>query len=762
MPEELADTTVARQIELAISQLESLSTLPCIAAQFLARILQPQFSPSAVVDIIESDPVLTAKILSLIARQGANLLDGGFSLRRALDKLPAHEVRDALLSVKVLRPFDFDNAPDSNSILPEKELLLHNLAVACCAKELAEVISAQMDPQMAYCAGLLHDIGKLALKETMPKSFVRIIEEAKSTKSCTCDVEQKHLGADHTVFGKHLAQKWQLPDEITLAVWLHHSDTGVICENMPEASIAAVVQLADCIARQSGIGQSGSFDVPEPAGTTMHALAINDQQLRQIRRILPELVSEKSKILGLDLPNPMGAYCDVIGTAAARLARDNTKLSLENRQLQNGSSHFNFIVDFLLGINANGTAIDIAEDLAVRWQKFYQTGTVCLYLAPPAPDKDIRGQAGSQAIQAVVVERLSQSKIVSLNVPEGMSAFPQALTSGFAILDAHNYIDRLFEQLDVDFDPDRTKLAPLLSGSKVVGAIAFELHWPADTQLFEESLKISTSIVGVVLDIALAWGKQQHFAEQFVRLISKPAKTPSQIVPTVDSLTALAEIAAGAAHELNNPLSVISGRAQLLANAETDQQKKESLKQIQENAREASAIIEDLMSFAEPPQPRRAPTDTRQILDEAIQLTRQKTGAEHINVQIEIAEDVENVFVDSGQIVSAIANVIANAVESYSGELGPIKITAEIHPPYVVAGKSGNFVKLQVKDLGCGIDAETLRKATQPFFSAKPAGRKRGMGLAYTARFLQLNEGLLNIESEPGSGTTVTICLPRK
>jgi putative nucleotidyltransferase with HDIG domain len=749
MPEEIADTNPpdvwrVRQVELAIGQLESLSTLPCVAAQFLAKIAQPQFSPSAVADIIESDPALTAKILSLIARQGANLLDGGFSLRRALDKLPAQEVRDALLSVKVLRPFDFDNGPDSNGILPGKELLLHNLAVACCAKELAEVVSAQVDSHIAYYAGLLHDIGKLALKETMPKSFTRIIEEAKSTKSCLCDVEQKYLGADHTIFGKHLAQKWQLPDEITLAIWLHHSDTGAICENMPDASIAAVVQLADCIARQSGIGQSGSFDVPEPAGTTMQVLAISDQQLRQIRRILPELVSEKSKIPGLDLPNPMETYCDVIGTATAQLARDNTKLSLENRQLQSDSSHFNFIVDFLLGINANSTAIDIAEDLAVRWQKFYQTGTVCLYLAPPA---------GSQAIQAVVVERLSQSKIVSLNVPEGMPAVPEALTSGFAILDARNYIDRLFEQLDVDFDPDRTKLVPLLSGSKVVGAIAFELHWPADAQLFEESLRTSASIAGVVLDIALAWDKQQHFAEQFVRLISKPAKTPPQIVPTVDSLTALADIAAGAAHELNNPLSVISGRAQLLANAETDQQKKESLKQIQENAREASAIIEDLMSFAEPPQPRRAPTDTRQILDEAIQLTKQKTGAEHINVQIEIAEDVENVFVDSGQIVSAIANVIANAVESYSGELGPIKITAET---------SGNFVKLQVKDLGCGIDAETLRKATQPFFSVKPAGRKRGMGLAYTARFLQLNEGLLNIESEPGSGTTVTICLPRK
>ena len=476
----LLTQAVARQVELAIGQLESLSTLPCVAVQFLDKLLQPQFSPSAIADIIESDPALTAKILSLIARQGVSLADEEFSLRHALDRLPAQEVRDALLSVKVLRPFDFDNVPDSDSILPGKELLLHNLAVACCAKEIAEVVSAQIDSQMAYYAGLLHDIGKLALEETMPKSFARIIEEAKSTKSCSCDVEQKHLGADHTIFGKHLAQKWQLPNEITLAIWLHHSDTGAICENMPEARIAAVVQLADCIARQSGIGQSGSFDVPEPAGTAIQALAISDQQLRQIRRILPELVEEKSKILGLDLPNSAGAYCDAIHTAVARLAGDNTKLSLENRRLQGDSSHLNFIADFLLSINANSTAIDIAENFAVRWQKFYQTGTVCLYLAPPAPDKDIRGPAGSQTLEAVVVERLSQSKIVSLSVPEGTPAIPKALTSGFAILDAHNYIDWLFEQLDVDFDPDRTKLVPLLSGSKVVGAIAFELHWPAD------------------------------------------------------------------------------------------------------------------------------------------------------------------------------------------------------------------------------------------------------------------------------------------
>jgi putative nucleotidyltransferase with HDIG domain len=744
MPEKLADSTIACQVELAIGQLQSLSTLPCVAVRFLDKLLQPQFSPSAIADIIESDPALTAKILSLIARQGVSLAEEEFSLRHAIDRLPAQEVRDALLSVRVLNPFDLDNGSDRNNILPGKEFLLHSLAVACCAKEIAEVVSAQMDSQMAYYAGLLHDIGKLALEETMPKSFARIIEQARSTKSSSSAIEQKHLGADHTIFGKHLAQKWQLPENIVLAVWLHHSDIGTICENLPEARVAAVVQLADCIARQSGIGQSGSFDAPEPMGGTVLALAISDQQLQQVRRILPELVKEKSNILGLDLPNQVGTYCEAIHTATARLARDNTKMSLENRQLQADSSHLDFTTGFLLSINANSTAVDIVENFAARWQKFYQTGTVCLYLAPPT---------GSQTLQTVVVERLSQSKAVVLSIPEGTPAIPKALTSGFAILDARNYIDWLFEQLDVDFDLDRTKLAPLLSNGKVVGAIAFELHWPADAQLFEEKLRTSASIAGAVLDIALTWDRHQHFAERLVRLISKPKDGRAQIAPTASSLTALVEIAAGAAHELNNPLAVILGRAQLLANAETDQQKKEILKQIQENAGEASAVIEDLMGFAEPMQPRRVPTGISQILDEAIQLTRQKTGAEHINMQVKVADDVEDVLVDSGQIVSAISNVIANAIESYSSELGPIQITAE---------RSGNFVKLQVKDLGCGMDAETLQKATQPFFSAKPAGRKRGMGLAYTARFLQLNEGLLNIESEPGKGTTVTIYLPLK
>jgi len=744
MPDEITNTRVALETELAVSKLDSLSTLPCIAAKFFPRLLQGRFSPSSLADIIESDPALAGRILSLIEQRGAGLPDGRFSLRHGLDKLPAHDVRDAILSIKVSQAFDLDDGIDKDRAAAKKELLLHNLAVACCAKEIARTATPQMDAELAYMAGLLHDIGKLAIEETMPKSFAGMIEDAKSTKKSLRAIEQKHLGTDHTIIGKRLGQQWRLPNLIVLAIWLHHSQTVTIGEDMPEARIAAVVQLADSIAHRSGIGSAGSFDLPEPTETISQWLAISPEQLQQIGSTLPETIRQKSNILGLYLPKAGANYCKIVHGGAAQLAQQHTELSSQNQRLQSDSIHLDFITDFLAGINSMSTAIEIAENFATRWQKFYQTGMVCLYFAP---------RHRSQTLEAVVVEELSHSRMLCLNAPAETYVIPKTIANNFAILDAYDYIDWLFEQIDVEFDANRTKLMPLLSGGKAIGVIAFEINYPGDAELFEEKFRTSASIAGSALGMALAQQKQQRFAERFALLISKPVDIQTQPAPAENSLDALAEMAAGAAHELNNPLAVISGRAQLLAEAESDEEKKRILEQIYENSREASAIIESLMGFAEPPNPRAAQTDVRQMLDEAIELAKQKTDAANIDVQIEVAEDIESVFVDSAQVVSAIANVISNAAESYGEKAGPIKITAE-------AAGSGDSIKLHTIDSGCGMDEKTIQKAAQPFFSAKTAGRKRGMGLAYASRFIQLNKGSLNITSKPSSGTTVTICLP--
>jgi len=753
MPEEIADRMAANQVELSICRLDSLSTLPCVAVRLVSALSQAQFSPSALAETVESDPALTAKVFSLLHQQDVSFTDEKPSVRLALGKLPPEVIRSAFLSVKIFGGFDLGYATDNNKIQARKQLVQHSLAVAWCAKNIAEIVSPQMDLQLAYSAGLLHDIGKLAIQDAMPKSFSRIAEEAKSQSCCTCTIEQKYLGLDHTILGKRLAQSWHLPDAINLAIWLHHSDTAIISESMLEVRIAQIVQLADSIAIQCGIGDSGSKS-QIAAEQLAHSLGINLEQLEQIRGQLPAAVEQKFKALGLNLLSlrrTEATYCNAVQAAAAKFAKDNSKLSLENRRLQTTSSHFDFVRDFLLSIDCNALPIDIAENFAVRWQKFYQTGLVCLYLVPPG---------GSQKLEAVIVETLGKAKPVYLNAPADLASIPKVVANNFSILDAGDYIDWLFEQLDLEFDLSQTKLVPLLSGGRAIGAIVFELRYPADAETLREDFQTVSSIAGAVLDMACACYGQQRFAEQFARLSSLVPRLSSIHEPLGDLRQAIGEIAGGAAHELNNPLSVISGRAQLLAEAETDAEKERMLKQIQENTAEISAIINDLMTYANPPTPRATETDIKQILDEAIALTSQKSQiANHksqiADVQIEIADGLKEVFVDSAQIASAIANIICNSLESYTGKIGPVRIIAAAFGP-----PDERRVKLQISDTGCGMDAETVKKATQPFFSARPAGRGRGMGLPHAQRLVESNGGSLEITSQPGSGTTVTILLP--
>jgi putative nucleotidyltransferase with HDIG domain len=775
MAQKNLDATASRKVELAIGELDALSVLPCVAVQYLSKILQGQFSPASIADIAECEPALAAELMSLAQRLGGGPVSQRHIVRLILDRLDAGEVRDTLLSTKVTAGFEIEFANEHPAVPARKDLTLHSLAVACCARRIAEATALQVEPNLAYSAGLLHDIGKLALQDIMPRSLAAITKEAEATRSSLGEVEQRHLGTNHALLGKQLAQRWRLPDSIALAIWLHHSDPAVILESTPEARASVVVWAADHIARHTGIGHSGTYSTPEPLDKIAQILGIPVQTLQEIRDELHGQVEQKSKALGFDLPQPTARYCDLIQASAARLARMHTQSAIESRNLEMTCGYLHFAEDFFRSTGANGGAIYIAEDFARRWQRFFQTGSVCIFWP---------GQGEEGVAEAVLVEALGHSRKLVLEAPGNGSLIPGPIADGFAVMDARDYIDWLLEQLEVDFDSVRTKLVPLRCDGQAIAVVAFELNYPGDVDLFSERFETAASMAGAILGLALTKQREERLLERFARIKTNhqtearrpeagdqkpadlPASNPQPAIPNHPaadgnsgpqsllsefSVEALAEMAAGVAHELNNPLSVIAGRAQLLAQAESDGQKRHVLDVIGANAREASGIVDELMSFAQPDPPRPTKVAIRQVLDEAVEFASQKIGGEPINVQVRVAEGVRELLVDSAQVVSAVANVIANSVESYVDALGPVKITAEA---------AGSGVRLQISDLGYGMDSETLRKATYPFFSVKPAGRKRGMGLAYTARLIHLNRGTLTIESHRDRGTTVTITLP--
>jgi signal transduction histidine kinase len=304
-----------------------------------------------------------------------------------------------------------------------------------------------------------------------------------------------------------------------------------------------------------------------------------------------------------------------------------------------------------------------------------------------------------------------------------------------------------------------------------VGAIIFEMRHPIEGDI-SQRFAPAARLGAVALDMLETISNQQWFAEKFAQMLTgpqtqdlRPKTEEEHRTQNIEHRTqkeeaeALAEMAAGAAHELNNPLSVIKGRAQLLASAETDGHKKQTLELIEQNAGEISAIIDDLMSYANPQTPKLKQTEVTQIINEAVDLAGIKTNIDGDDIKIEISPETPKANVDSAQIAIALSNIICNAVESAPADKADDSASK---PVTIKASASGanNGVTIEVSDSGRGMDEETLAKATQPFFSNKPAGRKRGMGLAHAQRLIQINNGTLEITSRPGKGTTVRVGLP--
>jgi len=749
MPEKPTEITAAYQIEHTVRQLDCLAMLPAVAGRLLSAIFEEQDSAD-LPDIIQSDSVLLARVFATL---GAEMpaFGGNVSPAEAMRQMPRQTLRDSVFSVEIA-PEDQDQGG-----IDRRGLMLHSIGVACWARQLAMNSKVRIDPEMAYAAGILHDIGKLALEEVMPRSYEHIIEQAKEEKDLSCAIEQRYLGTDHTILGKRLGQKWNFPEEITTAIWLHHADLSALPKTRAGINLAQVVNLADNAAKSQGIGESGSFDAGEISANYLKSLQISEQAIEKLDKEHAELLRKTRELLGLQEPAAEMQYPRSIQSVAIKLARENSQLSGRSQKLEKMARHFGFLKDFLGSVNIGSEPIDVAKQFALGWKKFYQTGPVCLYF--PAADE-------SGGVETVVVEGQENVRTALMDGPAQGSIIPEKIRTAFDIIRPGGECSWLFEQLDIDIDLTRVQMVPLLCHGRAVGCMIFEFRLPTDPGKAGREFETITSAAGTILAMALSFTDQQRFAEKFAQTRVAPARIPSpsresgQGAPEAEKIAGdltdtLAEIAAGAAHELNNSLSVISGRTQQLSSEEEDKEKTRILGQIQENTKHISRISDDLMSYARPEEPLAAEVSLAQIIDEATHLAAQRKGLDRLDVSFEPAEDVNTVFVDSGQLVSAVANIFTNALESYGEGSGPIKVTAE-------EATDADSIAVRIRDWGSGMDDDVRAKAFAPFFSAKPAGRQRGMGLAHARRLTEINHGHISLESQTGQGTTVTILLPGK
>jgi signal transduction histidine kinase len=218
------------------------------------------------------------------------------------------------------------------------------------------------------------------------------------------------------------------------------------------------------------------------------------------------------------------------------------------------------------------------------------------------------------------------------------------------------------------------------------------------------------------------------------------------------TMITVGEMAAGAAHEMNNPLAVISGRSQLLASQLSDPKFKAAAHLIHEQSHRLSAIITELMDFAKPEPPAAQQSELADLVDRAVHEAKMHNDPADRRFEVTCG-DVPLIVVDPRQVTAALTEVIENAIHATDPQSGQIEIHAA-YDPY------STRVVVTVADNGCGMDENTVKRAFDPFFSAKPAGRRRGLGLAKALRWIEASGGSIRLESVPGQGTRSILLLP--
>lgn len=222
-----------------------------------------------------------------------------------------------------------------------------------------------------------------------------------------------------------------------------------------------------------------------------------------------------------------------------------------------------------------------------------------------------------------------------------------------------------------------------------------------------------------------------------------------------DKLRALGQLASGVAHDFNNSLAAILGRAQLLRRQVNDPALVRNLDIIQTAAEDAAATVRRIQTFA-----RKSPVkefellDVASLLNDSIEITRTRwenearlRGLEY-QVRLE-AEEGQNTYGSASELREVFVNLIVNAVDAMprGGKL------------FIMGRRKDDRLQLQFSDNGMGMPEEVRQKIFEPFFSTKGA-HGTGLGLSVSYSIIERHEGSISVESQPGSGTTFTIDLP--
>jgi PAS domain S-box-containing protein len=278
----------------------------------------------------------------------------------------------------------------------------------------------------------------------------------------------------------------------------------------------------------------------------------------------------------------------------------------------------------------------------------------------------------------------------------------------------------------------------------------------------------AVQIAGVVTDVTAAKEaeKELHKAHQELRKAhgdlelrveerTRELQATSEAFERSRRLASIGTLAAGIAHEINNPIGSILMAADMALLSLGDPQEtgevKEALESVKEDAKRAGRIVKTVLQLSRQEVSRKWPQDIGDIARRALDSTRRSAETYGVTVEIEVGANLPKIAVNPTEIEQALVNVITNAIEaSQRGQSVSVRLDSD-----------DRQVRIVLEDSGHGIDRDEISRVFDPFYSTRQSEGGTGLGLSLTHSIVHLHGGTIEIDSELGKGTRVTIGFPR-
>lgn len=223
----------------------------------------------------------------------------------------------------------------------------------------------------------------------------------------------------------------------------------------------------------------------------------------------------------------------------------------------------------------------------------------------------------------------------------------------------------------------------------------------------------------------------------------------------MEKLSAMGQLLAGVAHELNNPLAVVSGQAHLFLKAPDGPSAIVRAEKISKAAERCVRIVRNFLALARERPPERTAVDLNSVAREAVELLAYELRTDNVEIRWDLATDLPQINADPHQLHQVVVNLVANAYHAMRTTPGPRTLTLTTR-----ATPSHPGVQLAVGDTGPGIPPEIQDRIFDPFFTTKPSGQGTGLGLSLSFGIIQDHEGTIRLQSPPGQGATFIVDLP--